>query len=67
MQRILCKIKGHSFTSIKKGHVQIEEFQCVRCKQKYTTDGYGQIVKLTKYWEKNNQLFEQYFRKNVIS
>lgn len=61
MRKLLCKIKGHQFESIKKYSTQVKEYQCSCCKQKYTEDGYGQIVRLTKYWETNNLLFEQHF------
>ena len=62
MRKLICKIKGHQFVSVAKEGHQIKEFRCECCKQKYTEDGYGQIVKLTKYWENNNLLFEKYFR-----
>jgi hypothetical protein len=62
MKKLFCKIKGHQFVSLKRGDYQIKEYKCSCCKQKYTEDGYGQIVKLTKYWETNNMLFEQHFR-----
>lgn len=67
MKKLLCKIKGHSFKTVKKGHFQLEEYACSRCQQKYTTDGYGQIVRLTRYWEENNMLFEKYFSKSAAS
>lgn len=62
MKKLICKIKGHQFVSVKKGTLQLKEYQCRCCKQKYTEDGYGQIVKLTKYWETNNMLFERHYR-----
>lgn len=61
MKKLLCKIKGHQFVSVRKESPQIKEYRCTCCKQKYTEDGYGQIVRLTKYWEVNNSLFEQHF------
>jgi len=62
MRKFICKIKGHQFVSVNKDRPQIKEYRCECCRQKYTEDGYGQIVKLTKYWENNNLLFEKYFR-----
>jgi len=62
MRKLVCKIKGHQFVSIKKEGRRSKEYRCQCCKQKYTEDGYGQIVRLTKYWETNNLLFEQHFR-----
>jgi hypothetical protein len=62
MRKLICKIKGHQFVSVTKEAQQIKEYRCECCRQKYTEDGYGQIVKLTKYWENNNLLFERYFR-----
>jgi len=61
MRKLVCKVRGHQFVTLKKGDLQIKEFQCSCCKRKYTEDGYGQIVRLTKYWETNNLLFEQHF------
>lgn len=59
MKRIACKIKGHKLSLIKKSNILIKEYTCVNCKQKFTTDGYGQIVKLTSNWKENNILFER--------
>ncbi len=63
MKKLVCKIRGHQFVSVKKGGRHIKEYQCQCCKQKYTEDGYGKIVRLTKYWETNNLLFEKHFQK----
>lgn len=65
MKKLLCKINGHQFRSIKKQSTHIKEYQCSCCNQKFTTDGYGQIIKLTKYWEENNRLFERHFSKKA--
>ena len=62
MKKLVCKVRGHQFVSIRKGDRQLKEYQCRCCNQKYTEDGYGQIVRLTKYWEMNNLLFEQHYR-----
>jgi hypothetical protein len=51
--------------STRKEDSQLKEYKCRCCKQKYTEDGYGQIVRLTKYWEVNNLLFEQHYRNNT--
>ncbi len=59
MKRIACKFKGHKLTSIKKNNLLIKEFECANCQQKFTTDGYGQIVRLNTYWQENNLLFEK--------
>ena len=60
-------IKGHAFVLLKKGYFQLEEFSCTRCQRKYTADGYGQKVKLTRHWEENNMLFEKYFTQQTTS
>lgn len=65
MKKLVCKIRGHQFVSVKKEGRQIKEYQCQCCKQRYTEDGYGKIVRLTKYWETNNLLFEEHFRKKT--
>lgn len=63
MKRIACKIKGHKLTSIKKNNLLIKEYECTSCQQKFTTDGYGQIVRLNSYWQENNMLFERLLQK----
>jgi len=66
MKKLICKIRGHQFVSLKKGARKIKEYECQCCKQKYTEDGYGKIVRLTKYWETNNSLFERHFQKKTV-
>ncbi len=61
MKNITCKIIGHKLAPIKKATVLNKEYECSSCKQKFTTDGYGQIVKLNSYWEANNLLFKRVF------
>lgn len=63
MKSIACKLKGHKLATIKKENILIKEYECKNCKKKFTTDGYGNIVKLNTYWQQNNLLFEQIFRK----
>lgn len=63
MRKIACKITGHRLSSIKKDSVLNKEYECSNCEQKFTIDGYGQIVKLNAYWEENNLLFERLFEK----
>lgn len=58
----LCKVFGHHLVSIKKATLLIKEYECEKCHQKFTTDGYGHIVKLSKYWEENNLIFENKFQ-----
>lgn len=58
MKGIYCKIKGHEFIDLNNESISIKEFECKNCQQKFTTDGYGKIVKLTPYWEQNNLVFK---------
>ncbi len=67
MKKIVCKLKGHTYAPIKKENILIKEFECIHCKQRYTTDGYGQMVRLTKYWKENHQFFEKYLAKRTAS
>ncbi|MBZ0327653.1 MAG: hypothetical protein K8F54_08630 [Altibacter sp.] len=67
MKKIVCKLKGHTYIPIKKEKLLIEEYECLHCKQRYTTDGYGRMVKLTKYWQSNHQFFERHFTKQAAS
>jgi len=66
MKSIICKIKGHQFSTNKKVSLFIKELECKNCKQKFTTDGYGNITKLTSFWKDNNVFFEKYFQKNSL-
>ena len=63
MRKIACKIIGHKLFPIHKDSVLNKEYKCSNCEQKYTIDGYGQIVKLNTYWEENNLLFERLLEK----
>ncbi len=61
-KRMLCKLLGHQLISIKKKDILLKEYKCSCCDKKFTVDGYGRIVRLSKYWEENNLLFERNFR-----
>lgn len=63
MRKLLCKLGKHKFM-LTKDKLHIKEYECSSCKQKYTENGYGQLVKLNSYWQKNNLLFEQYYKQN---
>lgn len=65
-KKLLCKLFGHQLVSIKKKDILIKEYQCSCCQKKFTTDGYGQMVSLSKYWEENNLLFEKIHNKRVV-
>ncbi len=60
---LLCKVFGHKLVRNSIDYTSITEYTCQRCKQKFTTDGYGKIVKLTPYWEQNNLLFKKHSKK----
>ncbi|QIE59610.1 hypothetical protein G5B37_08550 [Rasiella rasia] len=64
MKLLSCKFSGHSLKEISTDSLYIKEFECTRCNQKYTTDGYGRYVKLTKYWRENNRYFETFAASN---
>ncbi len=64
MNSIICKIIGHNYTKVNKSIIDTHEYECKNCKEKFTTDGYGTIVKLTPFWQENNLLFEQYRRES---
>ena len=59
MKNIICKIRGHKLDNTNKLTSLIDEFACTCCNQKFTSDGYGQIVKLNPFWKENNLLFEK--------
>jgi len=58
MKHLFCKIKGHSFAEIPKSGIHIKAYECSNCSEKFTTDGYGKMVKLNSYWEKNHEFFQ---------
>jgi len=66
MKSLICKVIGHKYT--KNGHSEIHtnDYECKNCNEKFTTDGYGTIVKLTSFWKENNLLFEQYAQESRI-
>ena len=63
MKLFSCKIKGHKFKKLPTDSLYTEEFECTRCGKQYTTDGYGRMVKLSKYWRNNNSYFETFLKK----
>ena len=67
MKRIKCKIKGHKLSPLKRETAVIKEYECTQCNQKFTIDGYGQLVKLTQFWIQNNMLFEKFYQNKRAS
>ncbi|GER58853.1 hypothetical protein ULMA_09610 [Patiriisocius marinus] len=65
MGKLRCKIKGHNLTTVSTANVLIKKYECSHCKQQYTVNGYGKIVKMDSVWEKNHQLFINYFERNA--
>lgn len=63
MKLFSCKLTGHTLKEISNTTIYTKEFECVKCKQQYTTDGYGKLVRLTQYWKENNKYFSS-FSKN---
>ncbi|MEZ4875388.1 MAG: hypothetical protein R2793_08050 [Flavobacteriaceae bacterium] len=61
-KKLLCRVIGHQLKVVKKDKILLEEYTCTCCQKKFTTDGYGRIVRLSKYWEENNLLFERNFK-----
>ncbi len=59
-----CKLRGHSLKRISNGSIYTEELECSTCKRKFTTDGYGRVVKYTEYWEENHAFFRQYLKEH---
>ena len=57
MGLLKCKIKGHNLTTIDTANVLIKKYECSNCKQQFTINGYGKMVKMNPEWEKNHQLF----------
>ena len=66
-KKLSCKIFGHHFSRIPKKDLLIEEYECSHCKQKFTTDGYGRMVKRNKYWEDNNYMFENKLKNRTVA
>lgn len=60
MKLFSCKFTGHSLKEISSDSLYMKEFECAKCKQLYTTNGYGKFVRLTKYWKENNQYFASF-------
>jgi len=66
MKSLLCKVIGHKYTKSNHSSIHINDLECKNCNEKFTTDGYGTIVKLTSFWKENNLLFEQYAQENRV-
>ena len=63
MKHLLCKIRGHQYAKKRSHGSGIEEYKCQCCKQKFTSDGYGNKVPLDEYWQSNNAFFVQLAKK----
>jgi len=66
MNSLICKIIGHKYTKNGRDSFHTNDYECKNCKENFTTDGYGTIVKLTPFWKENNLLFEQYAQENRV-
>jgi len=62
-----CKVLGHKLVRLNQDDLIIKEYECARCKQQFTTDGYGRIVKFSEYWKQNHSLFSKHsLKRNTI-
>jgi len=66
MKSILCKIIGHRYSEESKSNIYTNNYECKNCHQKFTTDGYGTIIKLTSFWKENNLMFKKYIQENKV-
>lgn len=64
-KNLKCKILGHKLEKVENGDLLIQEYTCTRCAQKFTTDGYGRIVKYSEYWKENHLLFQNHSIKKL--
>ncbi len=64
MKQLICKIKGHTLFETSKAGIHIKQYECSNCREKFTTDGYGKMVKFNRYWEKNHEFFQSRLQKN---
>lgn len=60
MKLFPCKLTRHTLREISGNTLYAKEFECSKCKQQYTTDGYGKLVRLTQYWKENNKYFASF-------
>jgi len=67
MKALICKLVGHDYHKKNKKNLLYDEIECKICKQNFTTDGYGKVVKLTSFWKKNHLFIEKHFTKGIFS
>lgn len=65
MSHVICKLKGHKVQPVQHDHNLFQLFECKFCDEKFTTDGYGRLVKFNSYWEKNHKFFYRHFNKRL--
>lgn len=65
LKALRCKVNKHDLLPLETLVVEIKKFECRNCKQVFTTNGYGNIVKMDATWEKNHQLFLAYYSKRA--
>ena len=66
MKSLLCKVIGHKYVINSHSSQHVNDYKCKNCNEKFTTDGYGTIVKLTPFWKENNLLYEKYVQESRI-
>lgn len=64
-KKVLCKLFGHHLKNLSPNETLVKEYECSCCQQKFTVDGYGRIVKLSKYWQENNMHFKKSFHNKI--
>ncbi len=57
MKQIYCSIFGHDYAITKHVTLHVKEYRCKQCKEQVTTNGNGDLIRLTsKYKEINIEL-----------
>ncbi|HPF97365.1 MAG: hypothetical protein R2802_07280 [Flavobacteriaceae bacterium] len=62
MKNIICSTFGHELVVSKCVTKHISEYKCKRCKNEFTVDGKGQIVKHTEKHREINRVLEKMYK-----
>ncbi|RNC87190.1 MAG: hypothetical protein ED556_07150 [Winogradskyella sp.] len=65
MKSLACSLYGHDLKVTKKITSHIKEYQCQKCKKKYTTSPSGSITELTQKRQEINTVLENMHQKKL--
>lgn len=63
--KLRCKITGHRFVITHRITDSVNEYQCAHCKEEFSENSNGNLVKLTQKTREINQCLNDYFSRRA--